>query len=270
MTTVRSDAWPEASEPVLQVAGPLATITLNRPGHRNRLQNEDLQALLRHFEAVQDQTAVRVLVLRARAGAAPEAGVPVFSAGYHLGQFQGGHAGGDLAFAHVPDALARLRVVTVCALSGSVYGGATDLAMACDFRIGVQGMVLRMPAAALGLHYYPSGLRRFVARIGLGAARRLFLRADAVAADDLLAMGYLDELVPPAQLDDAVDALAGRLVQMAPLALQGMKQTLQEIAWGEARGEEWRAREVLTQASADFAEGRAAFAERRPPRFIGR
>jgi enoyl-CoA hydratase/carnithine racemase len=257
--------WPEASAPVLQVAGPVATITLNRPAHRNRLQDEDLQALLRHFEAVQDQTAVQVLVLRARTGPA----APVFSAGYHLGQFQGGHAGGGLAFEHVPDALARLRVVTLCALSGSVYGGATDLAMACDFRIGVHGMALRMPAAALGLHYYPSGLRRFVARIGLGATRRLFLRAEEVGAEDLLAMGYLDELVPAAQLDDAVNALAGRLVQMAPLALQGMKQTIQEMAWGEARMADWRAREALSKTSADFAEGRAAFAERRPPHFHG-
>lgn len=261
-----SAAWPEASVPVLQVVGAVATITLNRPAHRNRLQDEDLQTLLRQFEQVQEQTAVRVLVLRARTR--PDA--PVFSAGYHIGQFQGGHAGGELAFEHVPDALARLRVVTLCALSGSVYGGATDLAMACDFRIGVQGMALRMPAAALGLHYYPSGLRRFVARVGLGATRRLFLRADDVAADDLLAMGYLDQLVPPAELDRALDEWVMRLTQMAPLALQGMKQTIQEMAWGEERMADWRAREALSKASADFAEGRAAFAERRPPRFNGR
>lgn len=262
----RDTSWPETSEPVLQVVGPLATITLNRPAHRNRLQDEDLQALLRQFEVVQDQTAVRVLVLRARTR--PDA--PVFSAGYHIGQFQGGHAGGELAFEHVPDALARLRVVTLCALSGSVYGGATDLAMACDFRLGVQGMSLRMPAAALGLHYYPSGLRRFIARLGLGATRRLFLRADDVGADDLLAMGYLDALVPAADLDPTVDQWVTRLTQMAPLALQGMKQTIQEMAWGEERMADWRAREALTKASADFAEGRAAFAERRAPRFNGR
>ena len=259
-------AWPEASEPVLQMHGQVASITLNRPAHRNRLQDEDLQTLLRQFEVVQDQTAVRVLVLRARTR--PDA--PVFSAGYHIGQFQGGHAGGELAFEHVPDALARLRVVTLCALSGSVYGGATDLAMACDFRIGVQGMSLRMPAAALGLHYYPSGLRRFVARLGLGAARRLFLLADDVRADDLLAMGYLDALVPPGDLEHVLNEWSARLTQMAPLALQGMKQTIQEIAWGEERMADWRAREALTKSSTDFAEGRAAFAQRRAPLFQGR
>jgi enoyl-CoA hydratase/carnithine racemase len=151
-----------------------------------------------------------------------------------------------------------------------VYGGATDLAMACDFRIGVQGMSLRMPAAALGLHYYPSGLRRFVARLGLGAARRLFLLADDVRADDLLDMGYLDALVPPGDLEHVLNEWSARLTQMAPLALQGMKQTIQEIAWGEERMADWRAREALTKSSTDFAEGRAAFAQRRAPLFQGR
>lgn len=265
MSSLPVSSLPPSGEPLLDVAGPLATITLNRPAHRNRLHDEDLQTLLRHFEAVASDPAVRVLVLRAHT--LPQS--PVFSAGYHLGQFRGGHAGGALAFEQVPDALARLRVVTVCALSGSVYGGATDLAMACDFRIGVRGMRLRMPAAALGLHYYPSGLRRFVARLGLGAARRLFLLAEELDDQTLLEIGYLDELVPPEALDARVMALTDRLAGLAPLALQGMKQTLQEIAWGEARLEEWRRREAWTQASADFAEGRAAFAQRREPVFRG-
>jgi enoyl-CoA hydratase/carnithine racemase len=98
----------------------------------------------------------------------------------------------------------RARPVTVAALEGNVYGGATDLALACDFRIGVEGMELRMPAAALGLHYYPSGMRRCVATLGLSAARRLFLTAEPLAATDLLALGYLDELVPAASLEAAV------------------------------------------------------------------
>lgn len=255
-----------ASPPLLAVQGSVATITLNRPAHRNRLENEDLHTLLRHVESVEAQSAVRVLILKART----QGPQPVFSAGYHLGEFRGGHAGGDIDFEHVPDALARLRVATICALSGSVYGGATDLAMACDFRVGVEGMRLRMPAAALGLHYYPSGLRRFVARLGLGATRRLFLLADEVPDTDLLAMGYLDRLVAPEALDATVDALAERLAAMAPLALQGMKQSIQEIAWGEARLDDWRAREALTKASTDFAEGRQAFAERRKPVFQGR
>lgn len=262
--TDRQD-WPAASVPLLTVQGGVATITLNRPAHRNRLHDEDLRTLLAHFEAIQADDRVRVLVLTART----EGPRGVFSAGYHIGEFnEGGLA--PMPFEVVPDALARLRVLTICAMTGSVYGGATDLALACDFRIGVEGMELRMPAAALGLHYYPSGLRRYVARLGLGAARRLFLLAEATPAAELLAMGYLDRVVAAADLPAAVAEWADRAAHLAPLALQGMKQTIQEIAWGEDKLADWRAREALTQGSHDFAEGRAAFAERRAPVFVGR
>jgi hypothetical protein len=89
-----------------------------------------------------------------------------FCAGFNLDELEApGAAGQDpQLFEHTVDALEALPVPTIVRLHGSVYGGATDLALACDFRVGVQGMELRMPAARLGLHYYPSGLRRYVSR----------------------------------------------------------------------------------------------------------
>ena len=71
--------------------------------------------------------------------------------------------------------LEMARPVTVAALHGGVYGGATDLALACDFRVGAHGIDMFMPAARLGLHYYRSGLERYVSRLGLDNAKRLFL-----------------------------------------------------------------------------------------------
>jgi len=160
----------DGTPPLLTVDGGVATITLNRPRHHNRLHDEDLRALIGHVQAVDRDPAVRVLVLAARV----RSDAPVFSAGFHVGAF-GDDAGAAVrAFAAAADAVAAARPVTMAALNGSVYGGATDLALACDFRLGVEGMELRMPAAALGLHYYPSGLRRAVATIGLRAAQRLF------------------------------------------------------------------------------------------------
>jgi enoyl-CoA hydratase/carnithine racemase len=130
-------------------------------------------------------------------------------------------------------------------------------------------MELRMPAARLGLHYYPGGLRRFVARLGLAAAKRLFLVAEAVPAQELLRLGYLDELVADAELDARVDALAATLAAGAPLAVQGMKLSLDEIARGEFERARLREREARCADSADLREGLAAFAARRPPRFRG-
>jgi enoyl-CoA hydratase/carnithine racemase len=238
----------------------IATLRLNRPQHLNRLHREDLLALQGHFEQLRADPAPRVLVLTGSGRA--------FCAGFHLGELDGGSD--PQLFERTVDALESLPLPTIARLNGSVYGGATDLALACDFRVGVTGMELRMPAAQLGLHYYPNGLRRYVSRLGLAAAKRLFLLAEAVPADELRAIGYLDALVAPDALDAEVARLTGLLAANAPLAVRAMKQSLDEIARGHFDLDRLRAREAQCAASDDLREGVAAFAERRPPRFSGR
>jgi enoyl-CoA hydratase/carnithine racemase len=257
---------PPAGPPLLALgAGGRATITLDRPRHLNRLHREDLHALQRHFEQVAADPAVRVLILTGNGRA--------FCAGFHLGELEESEAAASSdprLFEHTVDALEALPMPTIARLNGSVFGGATDLALACDFRIGVEDMELRMPAARLGLHYYPGGLRRYVSRLGLAPAKRLFLLAKTAAADELLRIGYLDALVPADRLDAEVDRIAATLATNAPLAVCGMKQSLDEIARGEFDLPRLRRREAACAASADLKEGMAAFAARREPRFTGR
>ena len=163
-----------------------------------------------------------------------------------------------------------MRVPTICALNGSVYGGATDLALACDFRIGVEGMELGMPASRLGVHYYLSGMRRYVTRLGLGAAKRLFLTGVSMGAGALLEIGYLDEVVPAGDLAKRVDALATLLASRAPLAVQGMKGALNAIAGGTAEAAEVDAAVLRCMRSDDLIEGLSAWKEKRAPVFRGR
>jgi len=255
------------STPVLSIDGAVATLTLNRPAHRNRLEDADLHALLGHMARIEADPAVRVLVLTANTHGQPR---PVFSSGYHIGGFDG-DAHDPQLFERIPDALAALRPVTICALNGSVYGGATDLVLACDLRVGLAGTELRMPATALGLHYYPSGLQRYVARFGVNGAKRAFLTARPFSAERLLHMDCLEELAASAQeFDGALARLVRDVARLAPLAVQATKQSLDEISTGRANLEAMRARAALTAASSDFAEGRTAFLEKRPPRFTGR
>ena len=259
------DATPTAGPPLLQLHHGRATITLNRPAHHNRLHVEDLLVLQRHIAALAADTGVRLLVLTGTGRS--------FCSGFHLGEFDSQPAqpgAGPRLFEETVDALEALPVPSICRCNGSVFGGATDLALACDFRVGITGMQLRMPAARLGLHYYPSGLRRYVSRLGLATAKRLFLLADVVDADELLALGYLDKLVPPAQLDATVVAMADALAAGAPLALRGMKLSLDEIARGDFHLSTLREREARCATSADLQEGRAAIAEKRAPQFTGR
>lgn len=261
---------PDAGGPPALTVGAdgVAVITLRRPRHLNRLHGEDLLALQAHVERLRDAPAARVLVLTGEGRA--------FCAGFHLGELgaadgpQAGATAGPQAFERTVDALESLPLPTVARLNGSVYGGATDLALACDFRVGVRGMALRMPAARLGLHYYPSGLRRFVTRLGVAAAKRLFLLGETLDDQALLALGYLDALVPADALDDAVAALVDALRAGAPMALRGMKASIDDIAGGRADMAVLRAREAACAGSADLREGLAAFAARRAPRFTGR
>ncbi|HSW18849.1 MAG TPA: enoyl-CoA hydratase-related protein [Ramlibacter sp.] len=266
MTAPQAQAAITPSTPLLSLQGAVATLTLNRPAHRNRLEDADLRTLMDHFAALEANADVRVLVLRANTSGQPR---PVFSAGYHIGDFSGpDHE--PAMFERVADTLAGLRQVTVCALNGSVYGGATDLALACDLRIALAGCELRMPATALGLHYYPSGLQRYVGRLGISGAKRAFLTARPFTTERLLAMGTLEQLAQtPAELDDAVAQLVEEICALAPLAVQSTKRSLDEIASGRPDLAAMREREALAAGSHDFAEGRQAFQEKRLPRFKG-
>jgi enoyl-CoA hydratase/carnithine racemase len=248
------------SPPILKVEGARATIRLNRPRHHNRIETGDIAALCEHFARVEEDRRIRVLVLSACGR--------TFCAGFNLEELAPErYDAGAPGFDRMVDQLEALRVPTVCAVGGSLYGGGTDLALACDFRIGVPGIELMMPAARIGVHYYPGGLRRYVTRLGLGAAKRLFLTAEKIDAEELLRIGFLDALITAGALAAHVDALAERLAAHAPAAVQGMKRALNAIAAGTADAAEitraWRE----SMCSPDVAEGLAAHAEKRKPRF---
>ena len=266
-TAATVEAETGSGVPSLAVEGARATIRLNRPRHMNRIEPEDIPALMRLLDEVDANLAVRVLVLTGSGRA--------FSAGYHLGDLAeqtegGGSDAGVPSFEALTNRLERCRVPTICRLNGGVYGGSTDLALACDFRVGHDGIEMFMPAGRLGVHYYEAGMRRYVSRLGLNAAKRLFLTAERIGAAEMLRIGYLTEVAPAAELDARVDALAGRIAALAPLAVQGMKRALDEIARGELDVAMLEARQAACNESEDLKEGLRAFREKREPVFQGR
>jgi enoyl-CoA hydratase/carnithine racemase len=165
------------------------------------------------------------------------------------------------------DRLEDLGVPTICRLNGGVYGGSTDLALACDFRIGVDSAEMFMPAARLGLHYYTSGIRRYVSRLGADNAKKLFLTAEKISAPEMLRIGYLTAMVPAEQLDAEVDRLATQLSANAPVAMHGMKRTINEIARGKLDEAAADARARDSMRSDEIKEAVRARAEKRPPKF---
>jgi enoyl-CoA hydratase/carnithine racemase len=126
-----------------------------------------------------------------------------------------------------------------------------------------------MPACALGLHYYPSGLRRYVSRLGLQATKRAFLLGQSMAFEDLETLGLFEALVEAKAFEASLETTVRTLCGMAPLALQATKKSLNDIAAGLYNEPALKERSRQSVYSQDFAEGRAAFAERRAPKFTG-
>jgi len=250
------------TSPLLTVQGRIATITLRHPARSNSLEPHDLDTLCTHVQSVNAQPEVLVLGLMAQG--------KYFCSGYNIAALADSEAPGSLYFGAAVDVLEAARPVTIAAIDGGAYGGGTDLALACDFRIGTPNANMFMPAIRLGLHFYASGLRRYVTRLGLDQAKRLFLTAERIDADEMLRIGFLTELVPLGALAHRVQALSETLVGMAPMALLGVKHHLNQIAHGQIDEAAIHQAVLHTEASEDMKEGVLAWRQKRVPQFQGR
>lgn len=247
--------------PTLEISGPRATIRLERPDKRNRIEPPDLVHLLELCDLVDADSTIRVVVLTSSG--------PSFCAGYHLGALADGTKV-DVGFGDLCDRIEALRTPVVARIGGNIHGGGTDLAIACDFRIAAAGIHLLMPAAKLGIQYYASGLRRFVAELGPEATKRIFCTALPFEADELLRLGYLSEVVDPDLLDDRIDTIADAIGSLAPGAVAATKAAVNGLIAGSMTVDDVEAGHRASLRTDDHREALAALREKRPPRFTGR
>ncbi|UOD49928.1 enoyl-CoA hydratase/isomerase family protein [Orrella daihaiensis] len=257
-----AQAHPTDGMPQLTLDGPVAIIEFCRPTVANRLSPNDLEVLNAHIQTVDQNPEILVLLLKAQG--------KYFCSGYDIGALGQSSAPSSLYFGQTVDRLEQARPVTVAMIQGGIYGGGTDLALACDFRIGSFDCNMFMPATRLGLHFYPGGLRRYVTRLGIDQAKRLFLTAEKIDASEMLRIGFLTDLVPATELGIKTQALLETLTQMAPIPLLGVKSHLNQIANNDMDFQAIEALVRQSERSEDLLEGARAFKERRPPKFSGR
>ena len=239
--------------------GQIGHITLARPAAHNALTKAAMGEIQATLEGWADSD-IRAVILTGVGRS--------FCAGASLEELGDGDWGNN-PLTPLCATVEGFKAPVIAALNGGVFGGGVDLALACDFRIGVEGMKMFVPPAKLGIHYEPEGIARAVQRLGAQMARRVFLLAEKFEAEALLAHGFLDELVAPEALQPRAEALAEAIAALAPMAVQGMKQTILETSQNQLDTAAAKARVRACFASADHAEGLQAMREKRPPKFTG-
>ena len=212
---------------------------------------------------------VKVIVMRGEGGEA-------FAAGADISEF--GAARNDAAAASAYEALngaafAAIRNAgrpTIAMIEGFCIGGGLALALACDIRIAAPDAVFALPPARLGLAYPPAGLRDLVATVGLARAREMLFTAARLDGAEAFRIGLVNRIA--ADVAGETARLCAEIAAGAPLTILHARRALGLIAGlpGHADEEEIERLARACFDSADYAEGRAAFAEKRKPKFTGR
>jgi enoyl-CoA hydratase/carnithine racemase len=263
------DAQAGGDRPLVEVAAAelIATVALDRPEAHNALSMALCEALLAALERLAGDPAVRAVVLEGRG--------PSFCAGADLKERRGKPGAWvrrhNRGIAGVTNALAAFPQPVVAALHGHALGGGAEIALACDLRVAAEGTRIGFPEATLGIIPGAGGTQRLPRLVGPAVAKALIFTGRRLEADEALRVGLVSEVVPHGQAGEAARALARRIAASAPLAVAAAKQAIDHgldssLAAGLAL--EYRSQTAL-YASADWREGLAAFAEKRPAQFRG-
>ena len=257
-----------ADETIFEQDGPVAILTFNRPEARNAMTWEMYEALREACERVDADPGTRVLVLRG-------AGDRAFVSGTDIRQFLEFKTREDaLGYeARLDRSIGRLAEMTkpvIALVNGDAIGGGLFMALACDIRIVSERSRYGVPVArTLGNFPQPTNWTRLVAAIGMIRARNLVLTARLMKADEALATGLVDEVLPFDQLEGRVRELAHQMAGLAPLTLGAMKEATRRMmrTYTIPDAEELMLSCYLSQ---DFQEGVRAFLDKRTPEWQGK
>jgi 2-(1,2-epoxy-1,2-dihydrophenyl)acetyl-CoA isomerase len=258
---------------LLEVDGPVAGITLNRPETLNALNRPARSALARVLEDVRGREAVRAVVLTG-AGRA-------FSVGQDVQELQADYRtqGPELArliheeWGPLVTGLRTLPKPIIAAVNGAAAGGGLSLALACDIRLAEPRTNFIAAFVNVGLVPDSGAAHMMVRSLGLSRAMHLALTGERLGAEEALRVGLVAQMADsPEGLRDAAVTLAGRLAAMAPQATAGVKDVMNQAAdlAFQAVVDLEAVRQDALGRTHDHQEALQAFLEKRPPRFEGR
>jgi enoyl-CoA hydratase/carnithine racemase len=247
----------------------VATIVLNEPSTRNALSAEVLDGLIAAFERARDDDAVRSVVLAS-------SHETVFSSGANLGGFAGDvslvhkHFGSE-RFVSLFKLIGALGKPTLCAASGHVLAGALGIALACDLVVAKDTATFGTPEINVGT--FPFMIMALIYRnVPRKQANELLLLGERWSAEQALAAGLVNKVVPAAEFGAAVDEWAAKLASKSPLIMRLGKEAMRrqlDMPLDDAL-DYLRAQLTLAVSTEDIVEGVTAFFEKRQPEWKGR
>lgn len=248
--------------------GAIATVTLFNPDKLNALNAAMWSRLRSVMTELGADLSLRCIILRGEG--------TVFAAGGDLEEFRTARANVDLALAYheaVGEALAAIETCphpTVAAILGPCVGGGLEIACACDLRIAGEGAKFGAPIMKLGFSMYPGELAGFLKLAGPAVAKEILLEGRLLDAAEAYAKGLLTRVVADAEVLREALATAARIAAGAPLVARWHKEWIARLMEGRSLTLEEKRASFAFLDTQDYAEGLAAFLEKRPPRFTGR
>lgn len=261
----------DTGQVLIEISGGIAALRLVNPKHRNAISVGMWQTLKAFAGQAGERSDIRVVTVQG-GGHGP------FSAGADISDFAASRdcAGSAIRYDDLVEeacqAFEAIPQPSIALIREHCIGAGASLAASCDLLAAEEDAFFAVPAARLGLGYDSRGIERLVRVFGLPCVRSLLYSAERLPAGRLHAAGALHLLAPRPEFDQAAARLVATVAANAPLTLKAAKQALRALTVERDAGLLAQARELEAQAngSADYAEGRLAFAQRRPPRFQGR
>jgi len=249
--------------------GPLTIVTLNRPEVMNAIHAPASEELSAVFDAFANDPEQWVAIVTG-------AGERAFSAGNDL-KYQA--SGGKMSwpksgFAGLTNRF-DLDKPLIAAVNGIAMGGGFEIALACDIIIASDAAIFALPEPRVGLAALAGGLHRLPREIGTKQALGMILTGRRVSAAEGKSLGFVNEVVAPAQLMDTAKSWAKQILELSPMSVRASKQAvtrgLAEPSV-EAAIENQRNYPAIAAMfrSEDFIEGPMAFAQKRPPQWKGK
>ncbi|MEP6634493.1 MAG: enoyl-CoA hydratase-related protein [Luteimonas sp.] len=251
---------------LVERAGPVARLTLNRPELHNAFDADLIAALTSALDKLSRDQAVRVVVLGG-AGASFSAGADLHWMRGMASASQSANREDALALAHLMRTLDTLPKPTLARVHGAAFGGGVGLVACCDIAIAVPEAKFGLTESKLGL--LPAVISPYViAAIGTRAARRYFANAEIFDAAQAHRLGLLHEVVSADDLDDAVERHIAMLLKAGPIAAASAKTLVARIAsGGDADAIDAANADLIAalRVSPEGQEGIGAFLDKRSP-----